>query len=218
MRRDGAYAEYLTAPARFTHRIPDGLSLVKAALTEPVAVILKGLDRIDPFLSMRPAPQKYAVLGAGPLGHICAKVLAHRGHNVTAFDRNRERLAYFDGTEIAISQSLKGLKDFDAIIELTGDPDVLDSALHESRASVVILLLGLPYGEKSFSFEAVAAHDKTVIGSVGSTAVDFDTAIDLLPKLNLDHHLDCRLPLDSFEEAWRRARYGEGLKIILDVA
>ncbi|MAI49160.1 MAG: hypothetical protein CMM16_01170 [Rhodospirillaceae bacterium] len=218
MRRDGAYAEYLTAPARFAHRIPDDLPLVKAALAEPVAVILKGLGRIDPFLSTRPAPQKYAVLGAGPLGHICAKVLAHRGHNVTAFDRNPERLAYFDGTGIETSQSLKGLKDFDAIIEITGDPDVLDSALHASRANVVILLLGLPYGEKNFSFEAVAAHDKTVIGSVGSTAADFDIAIDLLPKLNLDRHLECRLPLDSFEEAWRRARHGEGLKIILDVA
>jgi threonine dehydrogenase-like Zn-dependent dehydrogenase/glycosyltransferase involved in cell wall biosynthesis len=218
MRRDGAYAEYLTAPARFTHRIPDDLPLIKAALAEPVAVILKGLGRIGPFLAARPAPLKYAVLGAGPLGHICAKVLAHQGHKVTAFDRNPGRLGYFEGTEIEASQSLTGLKDFDAIIEITGDPDVLDAALHQSRANAAILLLGLPYGEKSFSFEAIAAHDKTVIGSVGSTAADFDAAIDLLPNLDLDRHLECRLPLEAFEEAWRRARHGEGLKIILDVA
>lgn len=218
MRRDGAYAEYITAPSRFTHRFPDDLSPAKASLAEPVAVILKGLGRIEPFLAARAAPLKYAVLGAGPLGHICAKILANRGHSVTAFDRNRERLEYFADTGIATSQSLEGLSGFDAIIEITGDPDVLDRALHASRANVVILLLGLPYGEKNFSFEAVAAHDKTVIGSVGSTAVDFNAAIDLLPKLNLDRHLECRLPLEAFEEAWGMARRGEGLKIILDVA
>lgn len=218
MRRDGAYAEYLSAPAQFTHRLPDDLPLAKAALAEPVAVILKGLGRIGPIMASRSTALKYAVLGAGPLGHICAKVLTHRGHNVTAFDRNLERLGYFDGTGISTSQSLDGLKEFDAIIEITGDPDVLDAVLHSSRANVVILLLGLPYGNKNFSFEAVAAYDKTVIGSVGSTAADFDAAIELLPNLDLDRHLECRLPLDAFEEAWRRARHGEGLKIMLDVA
>jgi threonine dehydrogenase-like Zn-dependent dehydrogenase len=181
-------------------------------------VILKGLRRIEPLLAIRPAPRKYAVLGAGPLGHICARILVHRGHRVTAFDRNPKRLAYFDGTEISTAQSFDGLNKFDAIVEITGDPDVLDAALHTSRANVAILLLGLPYGEKSFSFEAIAAHDKTVIGSVGSTAADFEAAIVLLPMLELDHHLACRMRLEDFEEAWRIARKAEALKVILDVA
>ncbi len=218
MHRDGAYAEYLTVPARFAHRIPDSLDPAKASLTEPVAVILKGLGKLEPHLKQRPAPWKCAVLGAGPLGHICAKVLSHRGHDVTAFDRNTERLALFDGTGIRTSSSLDKLDEFDAIIEITGDPDVLEKALHGSRANAALLLLGLPYGERRFSFEAIAAYDKTVIGSVGSTAKDFEHAIQLIDELDLEQHLVCRQPLDAFAEGWRRARHGEGLKIILDVA
>jgi threonine dehydrogenase-like Zn-dependent dehydrogenase len=218
MRRDGAYAQYLTVPAHFAHRLPADIDMAKAALAEPVAVILKGLGKLETALSNRTGPWNCAVLGAGPLGHICAKVLAHRGHKVTAYDRNRDRLALFEGTAIGMSPTLDGLDRFDVIVEITGDPDVLDAALHGSRANATLLLLGLPYAERGFSFEAIAAYDKTVIGSVGSTAADFEAAIGLLPKLDLREHVKHRLPLASFQEAWQKARSGEVLKVILNVA
>ncbi len=218
LRRDGAYAEYLTAPARFAHRVPDALDLAKAALAEPVAVILKGLGKLEAHLSTRPRPWDFAVLGAGPLGHICAKILVHRGHNVTVYDRNEKRLSLFGGTTIQTCLTLDGLEAFDTIIEITGDPDVLDTALHKSQANAVLLLLGLPYGERHFSFEEIAAYDKTVIGSVGSTAADFNSAIELLTALDLEEHLKVRLSLDEFAEGWQKFRDGEVLKVILDVA
>ncbi len=218
MKKNGAYAQYVTVPARFVHRLPENLALDKAALAEPVAVILKGLGRLQVYLISRTVPWRVGVLGAGPLGHICARILAHKGYDVTAYDRNRSRLELFAGTGIKTSADLEGLDDFDALIEITGDPDVLDTALHRSRANAVLLLLGLPYGKRQFSFEAIAAYDKTIVGSVGSTAADFKAAIKLLPELNLDEHLKCKLPLDAFEEGWRLARHGEALKVILDTA
>lgn len=216
--RDGAYAEYLTVPAKFVHPVPETLSLDKATLTEPVAVVLKGLRRLETRFPTLGKPWRVAVLGAGPLGHICARVLAYKGHAVTAFDRNDARLSLFTGSEISVSPTLEGLERFDALVELTGDPDVLDKALKDSRANAALLLLGLPYGERNFSFEEIAAYDKTVIGSVGSTAEDFDHAIDLLRSLELNEHLKCRLPLDRFSEGWEIARNGRALKVILDLA
>jgi threonine dehydrogenase-like Zn-dependent dehydrogenase/glycosyltransferase involved in cell wall biosynthesis len=218
MKRDGAYAEYVTAPARFVHPLPQNLATDRATLAEPVAVVLKGLGRLQSHLSTRKAPWNVGVLGAGPLGHICARILAHRGHRVTAYDRDEKRLALFDGTSIRTSAKLEGLDVFDVLIEITGDPDVLDVALRSSRANTALLLLGLPYGEREFSFESIAAYDKTIVGSVGSTAADFDAAIRLLPELDLSEHLKCRLPLESFEEGWRLARNGDVLKVILDAA
>jgi threonine dehydrogenase-like Zn-dependent dehydrogenase len=216
MRRDGAYAEYVTVPSRFVHRLPAGLPTDKAALAEPVAVILKALGRLKGHIASRQAPWQFAVLGAGPLGHICARILAHQGHQITAYDRNVSRLALFDGTEIQTSAVLEGLDAFDVLIEITGDPDVLDTALRNSRANASLLLLGLPYGERQFSFEAIAAYDKTIIGSVGSTAVDFKAAIELLPELDLREHLKCQLPLEEFVTGWQMARDGGVLKIILN--
>ncbi len=217
LRRDGAYAGYVVVPAKFVHKLPAGLDLRAAALCEPLAVILKGLRRLASNSANGPGPRRCAVIGAGPLGHLCALVLTQRGHHVTAFDRNPKRLALFDGTPIETADDLGGLDAFNIIVEVTGDPEVLDRALHESQANASLLLLGLPYGERPFSFEAVAAYDKTVIGSVGSTAEDFEAAIKLLPTLDLDAYFRCAMPLSDFEAAWKASKTGDVLKVILDL-
>jgi 2-desacetyl-2-hydroxyethyl bacteriochlorophyllide A dehydrogenase len=214
--RNGAYARHLAAPARFVHRIGNEADLLRASLTEPLAVVLKGLRRLkaaEPGANRGPC----AVIGAGPIGHICAQVLKRSGVPVTAIDRSEKRRSYFNGAGIETSADLKNLSRFSLIVEATGDPEVLNRALHESPANATILLLGLPYGPQQFSFEAIAAFDKTVIGSVGSTADDFDAAIKLLPDLELDEFFKCRMPLEDFETAWQTSRNGEALKVILDV-
>jgi 2-desacetyl-2-hydroxyethyl bacteriochlorophyllide A dehydrogenase len=218
MRHNGAYANYMVTPARFVHRLPANADMRAAALTEPLAVVLKGLRRIEPLLTANgAAPKRFAVLGAGPLGHMCVRVLAHRGHAVTAYDRNPARRALLEASQIATKGDLEGLDAFDAIVEVTGDPVVLERGLNASRANAVLLLLGLPYGPRPFSFETVAAYDKTVIGSVGSTAEDFDAAIALLPKLDLAAYFAAPMKLAAFAEAWRKVEAAEVFKVILDV-
>ncbi len=217
-RRDGAYADFVTVPARFVHKLPTGADLRQAALCEPLAVVLKGMRRLMPALAAAPGgARRAAVIGAGCIGHICAVELARRGYPVTVFDRNAARLDVFAGGTIAVSGDLDRLGEFNVIVEATGHPEVLDKALHLAPAGATLLLLGLPYARKEFSFEAIAAYDKTVVGSVGSTAEDFAEAIRLMPELDLAALMQCRLPLDRFAEAWELARSGTKLKIILDV-
>ncbi len=222
MGRDGAYAEYVVVPARFAHKLPADMDLRRAALAEPTAVVLKALRRLEPALrtngSDTPANAlRCAVLGAGPLGHLCARVLDHNGFQVTAYDRNDKRRALFDGTGIGAADDLEQVcASSPIIVEVTGDPDVLNTALHASPANASLLLLGLPYGHKPFSFEAIAAYDKTVIGSVGSTAEDFADAIRLLPRLDLDAYFQCPMPLASFADAWNASRNGDVLKVMLE--
>jgi 2-desacetyl-2-hydroxyethyl bacteriochlorophyllide A dehydrogenase len=215
--RDGAYADYVVVPGRFVHKIPNELDIRKAALAEPVAVVLKGLRRMSPIIQGEPNKHHCGVVGAGPLGHICAKILSHQGYKVTAFDKQAERLAFFNGTDIATSNDLSCLKACDIVIEVTGDQNALSRVLHDTPAGASILLLGLPYGKQAFSFETLAAYDKTVIGSVGSTADDFKEALSLLPKLNLPHHLTHSLPLNEFKKAWDDSKQANVLKVIIDV-
>ena len=212
---NGAYAEYVVAPAKFVHKLPLDMDMRAATLCEPLAVILKGLRRIDlSSVTDGGNPFQCAVLGSGPLGHMCSLVLAHLGHDVTAFDRNPKRLALFEGTSIKTSDDLSALNRFNAIVEITGDPEVLNRALHESPANATLLLLGLPYGERPFSFEALAAFDKTVTGSVGSTREDFKNAIALLPELNLEPYFQCSMALENFQAAWKKSKSGDVLKVI----
>lgn len=215
--RNGAYARYVVVPAPFVHKLPADADLRKAALVEPIAVTLKGWRRLAPMLSAELSQHRAAVVGAGPLGHIVAKVLRHKGLNVTAFDRSPGRLAFLDDTDIATSSDTSALKDYDVVVEVTGNPDALDAVLTHSPAGATVLLIGLPYGNKSFTFETIAAYDKAVIGTVGSTADDFAAAIKLLADLDLAAHTQVTRPLEAFAEAWVDSKRDDILKVIIDV-
>jgi D-arabinose 1-dehydrogenase-like Zn-dependent alcohol dehydrogenase len=149
------------------------------------------------------------------LGHLCARVLALRGHQVTVFDRNRRRLEYFEGSEIEVSDELNRLTEFENIVEVTGNPEALDVTLHQSPAGATILLLGLPYADRRFTFENIVAFDKMVIGSVGSSANHFKKAMKLLPQLETKGFFEKILSLSEFTNAWKYVRSQQYLKVIL---
>jgi threonine dehydrogenase-like Zn-dependent dehydrogenase len=104
------------------------------------------------------------------------------------------------------------------VIEATGDPDVLETALLSSAAGTTILLIGLPYSRREFSFESIVAYDKCIIGSVGSGSADFRAALTLLPQLQLEVFLQHHTPLEDFEQAWAAARARRHVKTMIRVA
>jgi 2-desacetyl-2-hydroxyethyl bacteriochlorophyllide A dehydrogenase len=216
--RNGGYAELAVVPGRFVHRLPRDFDLRKASLCEPLAVVFKGLRRLQRALPVASDPKRCAVVGAGPLGNLCAQTLAFKGHQVTVFDRNPARLEYFADSKIDVCDDLKQLPGFEVLVEVTGDPDALDTILHESPTGAMILLLGLPYAHRKFTFENIVAYDKTVVGSVGSTARDFEEAISFLPRLQTSAFTEKILPLSDFERAWELSRTGKHLKVMLKVS
>jgi threonine dehydrogenase-like Zn-dependent dehydrogenase len=207
----------MVTPARFVHHLPDSLSLAKACICEPVAVVLKGLRRFQRAWSPDDRPHTCAIIGVGPIGHIAARLLAQRGHHVTVFDRDARRLAYFKGTNIITKQAFDDLGEFDGIVEATGDPRALDSILHKSSPGSTHLLLGLPYARHDFSFEAIVGYDKTVVGSVGSETQDFNEAFTVLEQVCTQAFMEKTFLLTEFERAWQVSRSREFLKVILKI-
>ena len=65
--RDGGLAEEVMLPAAQAYRVPDGVPPEAAALTEPLACALHAVD----LSGVRPG-QRALVLGAGPIGVVCA--------------------------------------------------------------------------------------------------------------------------------------------------
>jgi 2-desacetyl-2-hydroxyethyl bacteriochlorophyllide A dehydrogenase len=214
---NGGYSELVVVPGHFVHRLPADFDLRMASLCEPMAVVLKGIRRLERTLQSASDSQRCAVVGAGPLGNLCAQTLALREHPVTVFDRNSRRLEYLSDLKISAANDLNQLHKYDVLVEVTGDPDALDGILHNSQAGATILLLGLPYAHRQFTFEKIVAFDKTVVGSVGSSAKDFADAITILPQLETTSFFEKVLPLSDFADAWELARSQKHLKVIFDV-
>src|ERR1041385_6188969 len=87
---DGAMTRFVRVPARILHRVPDNLTLEKAALTEPCSVAYNATainSQIHPG-------DRVVVLGPGPIGILCAAIARLCGAQVavTGLERDRPRL------------------------------------------------------------------------------------------------------------------------------
>ena len=141
---NGAYGKYIIMPGDSVHKIPDGIDSKTAVLTEPLAVVLRALRRIEFRLALG---SKIAVIGAGQIGNLCIQVLALRGYKVNLFDSNAGRLSLLPNIANRTHTVIDGLNNFDVIIEATGSRAVLERVLKESSVDSTILLLGFPYGD-----------------------------------------------------------------------
>lgn len=87
---NGAYAEYLRVPARIAAKntlyVPRSLPLEHAALTEPLACVILGLEESN----ARPG-DTLAVIGCGPIGLLFVHAAALSGLHVIAVAKHREQ-------------------------------------------------------------------------------------------------------------------------------
>jgi alcohol dehydrogenase, propanol-preferring len=79
--RDGGFAEYAAANARYCFRIPDRYTSVQAAPLLCAGLIGYRSLRVAAF------PQKLGLYGFGAAAHIVAQVARHRGAEIYAFTR-----------------------------------------------------------------------------------------------------------------------------------
>ncbi len=209
---NGAYSKYVIVPGNAVHHIPVNLDLRIAALTEPLAVVLRALRRVR---SRLPVGSKIGIIGAGPIGNLTAQVLTHEGHKVTIFDKRADRLKLLEGKVEKTASQIENINQFKIIIEATGSADALNTILHGSTGDATLLLLGFPYANISYNFEDIVGSEKVLVGSVGANGEDFDDALELLPKLDMNPFIQNVIPLSEYEKAWSELREGKHLKIIL---
>ncbi len=160
---NGAYAEYLLVPARIVrhnlYQIPAGTTFIAAALTEPLACALHGVDA-----SNIAAGDSVAVLGSGPLGLLLAAVAKLRGAHVVLTGHGAERLALGShfGADVVIDVSAmspqeqreavlaqtEGARGADVVIEAVGTPETWSLAAQMARPGGLVNFLAAARGER----------------------------------------------------------------------
>jgi L-iditol 2-dehydrogenase len=131
---NGAYAEYIKIPRRIVESnmlaLPDDVSFEAAAMTEPLACALRGLQETGADIG-----DTVTVIGAGPLGLMLVQVAKLSGCNVIAVVKRDEQ------KQAAIRFGA------DDVVQVDKDRDPIKEVIHltEGRGSdVVIEAVGRP--------------------------------------------------------------------------
>lgn len=153
---NGMYAEYLRVPARFvrvnTWRVPDGLPLDTAAMTEPLACVVHGL-RETPVRRGDDA----LVIGLGPLGLFWVALLRNAGAAVTAVGRHAPRLeaARQLGARVV---DVPDAGAYDLVVEATGRVETWNQAVDFVRKGGTLNLFGGPPKGSKAEFDTNRLH------------------------------------------------------------
>jgi L-iditol 2-dehydrogenase len=151
---NGAYAEFIRIPARIvernTYEIPSHVGYQDAALSEPLACVLRGLEET----AIRPG-DSVAVIGLGPIGLMFVRMVKVCGARVIALGRRQaqlERAARLGAAELVqvgepatavrAVRDLTGGRGADAAIEAVGSPATWEMAVQMVRRGGTVNFFG----------------------------------------------------------------------------
>ncbi len=152
---NGAYAEYIRIPRRIVEKnmyeVPEHVTYQDAALVEPLAGVLRGLEESG----VRPG-DNIAILGLGPIGMMFVRLAkAVYGARVIAVGRRQpqlDRARKMGADEVVINsegadalgavREITGGRGADVVIEAVGLPEVWQLAIRMLRRGGVVNFFG----------------------------------------------------------------------------
>ncbi len=168
---NGAYAEYVRVPSRIveknTLQMPPGMLFEHAALTEPLACVVRGLEE-----SGARRGDTVAVLGAGPIGLMFIRTAHIAGCRVIAVVKREDqvvsarhfgadevvRIAAGQDTVAAVRVLTEDEEGADVVVECVATPETWQQAVDMVRKGGVVNLFGGPPGGTRVSFDTNRLH------------------------------------------------------------
>ena len=214
----GAYAEYIKVPARMVlmnmQGVPDGISYEEAAITEPLACVLHGVEQANVKLG-----DTVAIIGAGPIGLLHLLTVKKMGAGRTIMiDLVDERLGFAEklGADATVNsgkenvetriRELTGGYGADVAIEAIGLSATWEQALKLARKGGTVLEFGgcPPGTEIKVNAEMLHYGELTVMGTFHTTPLHFRKALNLIATRTIDVRplVTRKMKLDNIKEAF----------------
>jgi 2-desacetyl-2-hydroxyethyl bacteriochlorophyllide A dehydrogenase len=220
--RDGAFAEYVAAPARACYHLPDSLSDSQGAFVEPLSCVIQALTRLRVWPG-----DSVVIFGAGPMGLLLTQALRHSGASqVAVVEKQADRLALakqLGATSVVsagpdVAGELRELSPhgFSIVIDATGVPKVIEQAFSYLRPRGQFLQFGVAPNGATINLRPydVFKNDWTILGSF-ALCYTFDPAIAWLANgvVDVKPLVSHTLPLSQFSTGFNNFMAGKTLKV-----
>lgn len=222
---DGGFAEYCRVPAVQVYPVPEAVSLEEAAMAEPLACCIHGVDRAD----IVPG-NSVVVLGAGSIGLLLvqlARIAGARQIIVSEPDEKKRKLALQFGADMAIDPTKQDVVSEVMRLTRVGADNVIESAGRLETAEIAVKLARrggsvLQFGVVSpdllarISPNEVYFKELTIRGSFVNPFTH-SRAVDLLAsgQVQVAPILTHRFPLDRASEGFETMQRGDAVKVLL---
>ncbi len=224
---DGGMAEYLSLPEDVLFAIPDEIEDRIAALIEPLAVALRAVEQ-----SGLGVADRAAVIGAGPIGLLCALVARHAGAaRVLISDIEPARLALaarlgFIPVDIRHRDLVEEVLSVtegdgaDMVFECAGAGNAALEMTRIARPGGTICMASLHKAPNPVALLDIAFKELRLIGSRVYTREQFRRSIDLARSLapQLERLITRTLPLSAAQDLFEIIRTPDAheIKILID--
>ncbi len=231
---NGAYSQYILVPKRIveknTYVIPENISYEEAALVEPLACVVHGIEE-----SNIKTGDKVAVIGAGPIGLMFVKLAALKGGYVICSDLSAERLEdarKFGANEIIrvnenvdqvkeVKRRTEGGRGVDVAIEATGLPEVWEKTIAMVRKGGTASLFGGCKSNTSITVDTalIHYHEITIKGVYHHTPYYVKRAFELIKSRTVDarQFITGSVPIEQLVETLEKIGRQEGIKYKVEV-
>ena len=184
-RSNGAFAEFVVAPKQNLIPVPRGVTLEEASMTEPAAVALHALRRVQTSL----AGKTVAIFGAGPIGLMTAQWAKIMGAaEVFLFDIVAEKLklakclgfdSIFNSTTedpVKVVNAQTDGKGAHFCIEAAGVPATYHSALGSVGREGSVVFLGNPDADVTLPASLISQLMRREVSIFGTWNSDYSAA------------------------------------------
>ena len=209
----GMFRQFIAVDARQCVPVPDGLDFAQASMAEPLAVALHALRLAGSLVGAR-----VLLVGCGPIGCMLLAVARRGGaHHIVALDLADKALqmamtlgadeAVLANDQARIDQRSQQRGTFDVVLEASGSPIGLDTALRAARAGGTVIQVGnLPAGQSPVAANLVMAKELRYQGSFRFTD-EYAVAAEELGahKIDLRPLMTHAFPLEEANRAFEVA-------------
>jgi alcohol dehydrogenase len=210
---DGAMAERVSVPTVNLHEIPDAISDREAVFIEPLAAALRIAEQVALGPDVR-----MAIVGDGKLGLLCAWAARLSGAFVSLVGKHPKKLA-LAGVGIA-THSLEATRDlgrdFDVVMDCTGSPSGLPTALGLIRPCGTLVLKTTVAENYAIDMSPIVIDE---IRLIGSRCGPFAPAIEALARRTIDVRplIGAEFPLEEAHAAFVAAATPGERKVLMHV-